>query len=133
MKLEIVRGRYDINPWILFSILVILAVILVVFIAMYYVGLSDQKYQSIQLNQECASYGQSLMQILTSNETLPGLNSSVSRNLLNISKDTVVYCYYSPSCADVKPVIPNSLSCLCDILQPNRTLITGLCMKQQLS
>jgi len=122
------------NIWYIIFIILVIVVILGVFIVLDRISQSNQAYQLTQLDQACASYGNTLTQELSSNQTLSQLeNISVSPALANLTRNSVLYCTYSYNCANVKPVIPNSLSCLCNVLQSNKVILSGLCIKQQLS
>ncbi len=133
MKL-IIRKRENeknrINRWMLFSVVFFAAVIVSVFAAVHLLAASNQASSAAALNSACEAYGNSLTQEFQKNSSaiqslnVTGLNDTVGDSF---------YCFYSYSCASAKPQVANSLNCMCNILQSNRVVIAGACIKQILS
>ena len=138
MKLILTRTNEEktkINKWLVFAIVLFVVVALTV----YYAGSkanSAQQLQQVQiLNQECALYGQQLTSELVPNSTgCTSLNNSATpSNITDVACGSVLYCSYSYSCVNSKPVTANALNCLCTVLKDNKVILPGLCVKQLLS
>ncbi|MEM0111935.1 MAG: hypothetical protein QXK90_04145 [Candidatus Parvarchaeota archaeon] len=119
------------NRWLIFSILIFALVIAVVFAGVRLLALQNQANSVAALNSACIAYGNSLTQEFKANSSV--IQSSLNVSGINYTRGDSFYCYYSYSCASAKPYISNSLSCLCDILQSSRVILSGECMKQILS
>ena len=133
MKLIIRKRETEkrrINRWMLFSVIFFAAVIIAVFAAVHLLAVQNQASSAAALNSACVAYGNSLTQEFQKNSSLI---QSLNVSGLNDTVGDSFYCFYSYSCASAKPQVANSLGCMCNILQSNRVVLPGACIKQILS
>ena len=126
------KERKKIDTWIIFSVVALVIAIGVGYMISASVASAKASQQLTVLSTECAAYGSQLTSNFALNSTtcLGATNSSL--NSTRVCGATF-YCYYSPSCAYTKPVVQNSLSCLCDAFKSTQVVASGLCLKQSLS
>lgn len=115
------------NRWLIFSIIVFVSIIAVVFAGVRLLVLQNQADSAASLNSACIAYGNSLTQEFAVNSSV--VRSSLNVTGINYTEGDAFYCYYSYSCVEAKPQVPNSLSCLCNILQSNTVILQGACRK----
>ncbi len=135
MKITLRREQKEkrkINKWIIFSVVMLVLAIGIGYIISTSVTAAKASQQLNTLSFDCAAYGNQLTKTFAANSTTcqEAVNSSVNSSRVC---GAVFYCYYSPSCAYAKPLIQNSLSCLCDAFTSTQIVANGVCLKQPLS
>ena len=122
--------RARINKQLLATIVFFVLFSILIYLLVTSLNAAAQQSKIASLNQAAAAYGDQLTQELS-------VNSSACRQVdLNTTLakvsvcGAVYYCYYSSACQYQPPVQANSLSVVCDILEPNKVVATGVCIKQ---
>jgi hypothetical protein len=105
---------------------IVLAIsITLVYLLIYRLESSNSLQEAIYLNSFCESYGVQL----THEMNLSFLTSTTKSKIYD-NKTIEIYCFFSPDCAKYgSSLLSNSLSCMCNVLTPNKIIANNICVK----
>jgi type II secretory pathway pseudopilin PulG len=124
------REKIKINKQLLATIVFFVLFSILIYLLVTSLNAAAQQSKIASLNQAAAAYGDQLTQEFSVNSSAcqqADLNATLAK--VSIC-GAVYYCYYSSACQYQKPAQTNSLSIMCDILEPNKVVATGICFKQ---